>query len=597
MSHHHRAVFDLEQRAQSNGRTFAASLSSEEPYEREDGYEILDHSPGAVDLSRAKDGLPLLFGHDQSKPVGMIQNIRIVAKKLRAELNIFETIAGNEALAMIQGGLRSISVGYTREAVQEAGTKDGVRIYKVKKWMPYESSLVSVPADPTVGINRSHSNFTKVKIMSVENQAVDEKSELNRVKTLYALGTQYAQYVKPHEVRTFVEAGKSESDFMKEMMSRITSKHTNVNYDVVDANPADLQRYSFGRAIVAQLTNDWREAGFERELSQEISRKSGKSPEGFYVPSSVWGKGRAKRDFNVGTAGEAGNLVQTSLQSDAFLDALRNELQTAALGLTVLTGLRDNVDLPRKSAISTLGMLTETGAASETQPGTSKATLSPKRIGAFVEPSKQALIQSAIALEQMLADDLIASAAGLIEDQIINGSGTLPNMRGIRNTAGIGAVIAGTNGLTVAWGHFTDLESACSSVNASPGQLSGYLTNHKVRNRAKNVTRGTNLPFIIDPDVLPGPDGYTRINGYRAAYSNWVPSNLTKGTSNGICSAAIFSSDWSLGVLGLFGPPDITIDPYTLAATGQVRITLNQYVDFAIRQPAAFAMISDMLTT
>jgi hypothetical protein len=50
-------------------------------------------------------------------------------------------------------------------------------------------------------------------------------------------------------------------------------------------------------------------------------------------------------------------------------------------------------------------------------------------------------------------------------------------------------------------------------------------------------------------------------------------------------------------VLALFGAPDVVVDPYTLAATGQVRITLNQYADFGIRQPAAFVKIDDVLTT
>jgi len=120
--------------------------------------------------------------------------------------------------------------------------------------------------------------------------------------------------------------------------------------------------------------------------------------------------------------------------------------------------------------------------------------------------------------------------------------------------------------------------------------VSGYLINSKVRAKCKTTTKATNLPFIWDAGDRP-------LNGYRAGVTSNVPSNLTKGTSTTVCSAVLFASDWSQAVLGLFGAPDVVVDPYTLAATGQVRITLNQYCDFAIRQPAAFAVMSDALTT
>ena len=54
----------FELRADAKGDTYIASLSSEAPVERDFGIEILDHSPQAIDLSRARDGLPLLFNHD-----------------------------------------------------------------------------------------------------------------------------------------------------------------------------------------------------------------------------------------------------------------------------------------------------------------------------------------------------------------------------------------------------------------------------------------------------------------------------------------------------------------------------------------------------
>jgi hypothetical protein len=140
------------------------------------------------------------------------------------------------------------------------------------------------------------------------------------------------------------------------------------------------------------------------------------------------------------------------------------------------------------------------------------------------------------------------------------------------------------------WADVVNLESACANANAEPDTRSGYLVNTRVRGKLKQTQFATNLPFIWQNGAQP-------LNGYRAAVTNNVPSNLTKGTSTTICSASLFGSDWSNVVIGLFGAPDVTVDPYTLAATGQVRITLNQFADMQHRQPATTAKIEDWLTT
>ena len=148
---------------------------------------------------------------------------------------------------------------------------------------------------------------------------------------------------------------------------------------------------------------------------------------------------------------------------------------------------------------------------------------------------------------------------------------------------------AGSNGAAPTWANVVDLESACANSNAEPDRLSGYLVNTKTRGKLKQTQFATNLPFIWQNGEFP-------LNGYRAAVSNALPSNLTKGTSTTVCSAGLYSSDWSMTTIGLFGAPDITVDPYTKADSGQVKITLNQFADMKHRQPAALAKIEDWLS-
>ena len=580
-------------------RTVPIAFSSEEPYERAFGLEVLDHAPQSVRLGRLAGGGALLLDHDPSRLIGVIERASIDEDKVgRAVVRFGRSELAEEAFRDVQDGIRRhVSVGYM---VHDAQPVRGSREVRVTDWEPYELSLVAIPADPTVGVGRSaddpqpdqpeppkvapEPHSERNQNMSDNTQPAGAEIESARVRSILDLGDQYSKYLGARDAADAVRNGKSVEQFRDFIMSKMETRHTDTSNAHIGMTKTEARRYSLGRALRAAVLGDWSDAGLEREASEAVAKVMGRAPEGFYIPLDIY-----RRDFNVGTSTEAGNLVATDLRGDLYVDALRNAMVMAGLGVRILPGLTSNIDIPRKSVASTLGMLTEIGSASETQPNIAKLTLSPKRIGAYVEVSKQAIIQSAMALEPMIRDDLLMGAAILLENQAINGNGTAPNILGLRNTTALSTVAAGANGATVAWSHFVDLESAVANANAEPDRLAGYLTNTRVRGRSKQVQRGTNLPFIWDNGAQP-------INGYRAAVTNNVPSNLTKGTSTTVCSATFFSSDWSMAVLGLFGAPDIVVDPYTKSDTGQVKITLNQFADFGVRQPGAFAVMLDQLT-
>ena len=147
-----RATLDLEGLAQE-ARSVPASLSSEEPYDRWFGREVLDHEKSSIDLSRA-DSLPLLFNHDTSAPIGVVRNLRLENKRLKGELHFHDkTEAARNAWEMVrEGWLRGVSIGYSIQKWVETKGSDLVR---VTGWSLLEASIVSVPADASVGVNRS----------------------------------------------------------------------------------------------------------------------------------------------------------------------------------------------------------------------------------------------------------------------------------------------------------------------------------------------------------------------------------------------------------------------------------------------------------
>lgn len=148
---------------EGNERKFSLSFSSEEPYERWFGPEILDHSAGCVELSRLNDGGVLLFNHDRNRIPGKILHAWIEDGVGRAEVE-FDTDTDAELIyqKVKNGTLKGVSVGYQVNdwEVVAPGKKSSDGRFTgpcniAKSWEPYEVSIVSVPADPTVGVGRA----------------------------------------------------------------------------------------------------------------------------------------------------------------------------------------------------------------------------------------------------------------------------------------------------------------------------------------------------------------------------------------------------------------------------------------------------------
>jgi HK97 family phage major capsid protein len=295
----------------------------------------------------------------------------------------------------------------------------------------------------------------------------------------------------------------------------------------------------------------------------------------------------AQRDLLVGTPTAGGNLVATELLASSFIDILVNQMKVMGMGATMLTDLQGNIAIPRATAGSVGYWVAENIPSTESQQAFDQVALTPKTAGAFVDYSRRLLLQSSIAVEAFVRMDIARSIALMIDLAAIMGTGASNQPRGLLNTAGIGSVAGGVNGAAPTWDNMVDLESAVANANADTGSM-GYLTNTRVRGRLKRTQKftGTNGQEIWQNGA---------INGYRAEVSNQVPSNLTKGTSNGVCSAILFGN-WRDLIIGMWGGLDIMLDPYTGATAGTKRVIALQDVDVNVRYPVSFAAMQDALT-
>lgn len=151
---------------EGNERKFVLSFSSEEPYARYWGNEILDHNPGAVDLTRLNEIGVLLFNHKRDEVLGKINRAWIEDGRGNAEVE-FDTDEKAEVIfqKVKSGTLKGVSVGYLVELWENLLPKQISQDGRftgpcdvARKWTPYEISIVSVPADPTVGVGRELEN-------------------------------------------------------------------------------------------------------------------------------------------------------------------------------------------------------------------------------------------------------------------------------------------------------------------------------------------------------------------------------------------------------------------------------------------------------
>jgi HK97 family phage prohead protease len=192
---------DLDERERKEAaaaRRFPVSVSSETPVTRRswDGawQEILSHARDAVDLSRAP--LPVLEGHDRSRVnVGIVQNLKLDGTRLRGELVLGSSARALELSADIADGIvTGLSIGYSIE--REERDEKAKRI-TARRWTPYEVSIVPVPADTTVGINRS----AHMEPQTPSSPAPPAADEATRAAAELATRTERARVT---EIRTLV---------------------------------------------------------------------------------------------------------------------------------------------------------------------------------------------------------------------------------------------------------------------------------------------------------------------------------------------------------------------------------------------------------
>ena len=580
-----------------DNRTVELAFSSEFPVERGYGMEVLDHSPNAVKLDRLNNGAPLLVNHNADDQVGVVENARIDGDKVgRATVRFGNSQRANEIYRDVVEGVRTgISVGYyiLQSKREESNGRDTVR---ATLWQPLEISLASIPADYVgSGVGRTvesntpkpikedrttmsdNNNTEKVepKIDVVAEVEKRTNESVKRSKEILSLGAKYGCI---DDATNFVNDGKSVGEFSRWVLENKMKSEPVKAAPVMDAN--EREEFSISRAV-RNYINEGKWTGYEAEVSQTAQKAQGRSTNGLCIPTDAF----AKRDLTAGTATAGGNTVATDLTG--FIDLLRNEAVVIQAGATVLDGLTSNVDIPRMSGGATAYWLGEQDAVTESANTFDKVTLTPHRLSMHVNMSKQLIQQSSVDIENVVRNDLVATAANAIDKSVFTGT-TAPSdadaPTGLYSSIASGLAANDVDfGAAPTYSEIVNLEKLVAEQNALRGSLA-YCTSPKGAFTAKTIALDSGSGRFLFEDG--------KMNNYPAFITNNIAIDLDDPTASGTTSVdtAYYFGNWNDVLIGNFGGLDVVIDPYTLATTGTVRMIVQMMVDVNYRHLGSFAI-------
>jgi len=607
-------------------RTIEVAFSSEEPVSRWFGDEILDHSPGAMIETRLANGAAVLWNHNADVQIGTVESSSVDGdRRGRAVLRFGKSGRASEIWAdILDGIIRHVSVGYFIRAIkteERDGERDKVT---VTEWEPFEISMVSVPADPSVGVGRAAGeppeeapagvvdtgtrtiptiiegpepmfknirnaagDLVRVEVdadgnvikeievleRASETQAMvtrGREGEQQRTTDLLALGEQYsAQSLAADAIRnnTSVEV------FTRSLVDHVAGTDTgnralDDNGGNIGMTDNEVDRFSFVRAARAILNPTDRRAqeaaAFEFECGRAAATEQGRDAQGIMVPMDV-----LQRALNTGTdgalAGNTGGLAIGTTLGGSFIEMLRASTIFLRLA-TPMGGLIGNYDMVGQAAGAQGFWLNDDEDTTEGAQELRNISLSPKTVGAFSEITRSTLKQTSVDTEALVRRDLAFALGATISLAGFYGTGGSQPL-GLKNLPGINAVPFAATLPTFA--ELVAMEGQVAADNAAMESMV-YCGNTGFRSHCKTTEKfaGSNGNTIWEPG--------NEVNGYGAEITTQI------------AAGDVFHGNFADAIVGMWGGLDLTVDTSTHSLKGRKRIVAFQDVDIAYRHAESF---------
>ena len=486
---------------------------------------LLDHNPQRGILARSKNGQGSL-------------RLSIDERGLKYAFDAPHTALGDEVVeGLKRGDYSESSFAFRVQDEQWTKEEDGTYLRTISKISGlYDVSIVQQAAYGDTSVALRSLNEFKAQEVPAQEEVKEEVRE----------DVQQEQVRETPVDETPVE--EKEPEVQEESEPKETRNNTK--------NKVNMKNFSLIKAIndVVNNRNINEDALNVIEMGAQEMRKSGLSYSG-QIQLPVEERAADTDGAIVATVAEQGKEIVPTDKLN-ILGPLRGKSILAEAGATFLTGLVGNISIPMYSG-STCGWKGEMSAADNGMGEFDTVELSPKRLTAYIDISKQFLVQDSVGAEEMLRADIVNALISKLEQTIFgeaDGDATKP--------AGI----------------FYDAEEQDPSYQAVcevEAELTDYLGDKRfvMSPNAKAAFKQTTISGQLS-DLRLLMDG-NEVDGYPVS----VSSNVADG-----CWAF---GDFKELVVAQWGAIDIVVDPYTLATKNAIRLVINAFFDAKVRREGA----------
>jgi len=622
--------------------TVNLSFSSSEPCERWGYYEILSHEKEACDLSRLNNGANLLFNHDRNQYIGVVESATIEAdQKGRAVVRFGNSNLARQIEADVKAGvLRSVSVAY--QIVDWKESKEGDReIVNVTRWTPLEISIVTVPADATVGVGR-------------ELNTEKSKTQIPAKTVLEIIPQKMNPLIPALKKRGFKINDDATDEQIAEMIAQSSVDSTSITKSALEAERARSQQItSFGRKYCVpdetiakaiaegQDFESFRSVALDyRESEMKRNRPSGKiglSPREardfrlsrlIYSLADPENKGlREEAAFEIDCSFAAkrqcendgiklrGNAV---IPRDVLGDVPYNYLTgtrtgppitvnpppvgDGQAGVTVantllpgfiellyansalirraqpLGGLVGTYDMLRQTSGAQVGWIGENAQAPGTDANFERISLSPKTVSVFTSLTRQTRLQSSIDFEMMIRNNMARVLALEIDRKGFYGDGTGGTPKGIVKT------LEEYDSKTPPFNQTAMFASASGPSYTELVMMEATCKRQNVPTQGMTYF-GNSMFDAYTKTTKRFPDDATSIliqepGGTINGYKPVISNQINDGD--------VFFFDPMSLIFAQWGGLDIFVDPFSSSRQGLLNITMFQSVDWLVMRNQAF---------
>lgn len=611
-------------------RTVELAFASEAPYERFFGIEVLDMKPASVRMDRLKNSAALLLNHDRDMQIGVVESAKLGQDKVgRATVRFSRSTLGEEILNDVVDGIRTkVSVGYMVHDLVLEKQQDDLSTYRVTDWEPFEISIVSIPADDTVGVGRAATSdpgtvgarqMTEATVNAgaagemgsgadqlVENlgkndaaaRSDERKRTAKRNNDILELGDQWPEYGGPALSRqAILDPNMTVEGFRASMLKLLGERHKNPqvetgNLEFDRKQPGHQGNTTYGMGAREML------AAANLKMFKGIGAVMGKPDHEVAFRAGMWARAAIHGDqdalrwckdagvqlhnraMNEGSFTSAGWLVP--IEMEAAIIKNREQYGVARRICRVIDMSSASTSIPRITSDVTAYFVGEGTGGTQSDPAGDQVTLTLKDLMAYTTIGKSSAQDTVVSLAEMVAEEHARSFAIKEDACLISGDGTSTygGIQGIKTLLDNSAYSAGRVQATSAHDTFpeidvTDVTSllAILPVYARAGArwlCSGVfeaLVFGRLKANAGGQTTQTLTGGIIEQDFA----------GFTVTVAHHMPAGA--GTTYN-ASTILIMGNFNLGVaIGSGSGLMMTVDPYTNAHLNQTRVITQERID------------------